>query len=533
MAENASDWLPTHPTEAGVRSAATSLQTMAGMWTGEHLQRPGGSPSSVQQSADAYERIAAALDARARSLDARATEVEQALDADAGRAAAEQVRAFRDLVVLEQRGAAFIAAALDDYASALDDGQGRFDRRSAEVRSARDDAFAVDAPVDFAAEWSDAECRAAISAIRDVYVDAQSALAGSGSALEAVVEAEQRLGYAFSDAAGYARMTGLPATSSTSLVDAALALARGVGDPDRAVLSDAEWAAYVAERDRLSPADRRRLDDALDGSKSPEERQIIMSALASGAGLALTLALARRLRTMSPQQVKAIAGLGMTDVSAADARDWTELTMPDGTVITQKTDTTCGSSSLLMLAAQRDPFLALFLAEGALVDGHIPEYLSDVTLIDRMPEAGLTTTERLKYLQEEIRRQTNQFSFWPGSVVGSAPWGYGDEVARITGDDVDMSYSMLGPNGDAQDLVDRAISAVDSGTPVPFLVGDDSGVPRHYVLLVGHEGDELQFYEPWNGEVRSVAIDDAVDGDESLGAFGGWSSIYGAAVPAD
>lgn len=56
-------------------------------------------------------------------------------------------------------------------------------------------------------------------------------------------------------------------------------------------------------------------------------------------------------------------------------------------------------------------------------------------------------------------------------------------------------------------------------------------MPRHYVLLVGQEGDQLQFYEPSSGEIRSVSVEEALSGDTSQPAFGGWSSIYGAYTP--
>jgi hypothetical protein len=510
-----------------------TLRAHATTWTGTLLSRPDGSPDAVETSADALDDIATELDATAAEMQSRAVEVEAAMDAATGRAEAMRIRAFIGLADLEARGLRILTAGLRSYAAELDSAQSAIDRASSDAWSARGRAISFEGPSSADADWTDEECAAALRRIAAIYRSARTSLVSGRSALAGLIEAERQLGYVLGDAQGYARLSALPASTSTTALDAVLALADGVGDPDRAIISADEWAAYAAARDDLSAEERTRLDDALADARSPEERQVIISALASGAGLALTLALATTLKGMTQTQVREVAGIGLQDVTAADAARGAQL-RAGGIDVIQQTGTTCGSASLLMLAAQRDPFLALLLAQGVFVDGHVPAYVADIPLIDRIPDAGLTTAERLEYLQTQIRIQTNKFTFWPGSALGSAPWGYGDEVSRILDDDVDMPFSLTGGYGDARTLVDDAIAAVDSGTPVPFLVGPDGvNVPRHYVLLVGHENGDLQFYEPGSGEVRSVPIADAVNGDgEWVGAFGGWTTIYGAAVPA-
>lgn len=533
--ENVLSLMTPFPSAADVLSASGSLTDLAVTWTGGHLSRPTGSPEQVDTSADELDDIADELDVAATELETRAVEVETAMDADAGRASAVRIRAFIGLAGLEAGGLRIMSAGLRDYADALESAQTSLSGASSDAWDARSRAFSFVPPPSYDADWTDAECATAMTKIRSIYRSAKTALTSGRSALAALIEAERQLGYVLGDAQGYARLSSLPASSSTTAIDAVLALADGVGDPDRAVVSADEWAAYVAARDDLTDAERTELDAALADARSPEERQIIISALATGAGLAMTLLLANRLKTLTQSQVRAVAGLGLQDVTAGDAANGALLSTAGGTPLIQQTNTTCGSTSLLMLAAQRDPFLALLLSQGEFIGDYIPEYVSDVPMVDRLPDADLTTAERLEYLQTQIRIQTNKFTFWPGSAVGSAPWGYGDEVSRILGGtDVDMEYSLVGTHGDPQDLVDRAIAAVDGGTPVPFLVGPEgTDVPRHYVLLVGHENGQLQFYEPGSGEVRTVSVADAVAGDEDwVGAFGGWTSIYGAAVPA-
>ncbi|MCA5891760.1 hypothetical protein LEP48_14735 [Isoptericola sp. NEAU-Y5] len=465
------------PTPSGVGVRTQGAQAAARRWGGDVLTAPEGAPDDVRAGAGEYETTADLLDERADTLTATAHEVTDA-DAEAGTAAAQGALALADLARLEAGGCRIIAAGLRAYATALDGAQ-------------KDHA------------------------------------ATSGAA----AGAEDALRLALGDAAGHARLAGFAPTGTVTALDAAAALAAGVGDPDKAVVSAAEWAAYLAVRDDLSDAELARFDAVLADARTPEERQAVIAALATGAGLPLALALARRLRQMTPAEVRAVASLGLADVGAGVSG--VALGTPDGTDLIQFTGTTCGSASLLLLAAQRDPYLALFLATGETVDGHVPDYLADIPRIDRLAGAGLTTGERLRHVQEQVRVQTNRFTFWPGRWLGSAPWGYGDEVSRILGgQDVDMSYSLLRPKGGARDLVARAVASVDAGTPVPFLVGPSgTDVPRHYVLLVGHSDGELQFYEPGSGEVRSVSVQDAVAGTGPVGAFGNWHAIYGAAVP--
>lgn len=56
-----------------------------------------------------------------------------------------------------------------------------------------------------------------------------------------------------------------------------------------------------------------------------------------------------------------------------------------------------------------------------------------------------------------------------------------------------------------RDTLSDVMSAVDSRWPVAMLVG--RVIPRHWVLIVDADGEELLCYEPSSGEVRTVAVD--------------------------
>ena len=56
------------------------------------------------------------------------------------------------------------------------------------------------------------------------------------------------------------------------------------------------------------------------------------------------------------------------------------------------------------------------------------------------------------------------------------------------------------------------MSAVDAGYPVPVLIGD--GIPRHYVLLIGHDDGLLTFYNP-SGAIEQISEADFLNGNVS------------------
>ncbi|WP_237572018.1 hypothetical protein [Mycolicibacterium lacusdiani] len=57
-----------------------------------------------------------------------------------------------------------------------------------------------------------------------------------------------------------------------------------------------------------------------------------------------------------------------------------------------------------------------------------------------------------------------------------------------------------------RDPLDDVLAAVRAGKPVPMLVG--RVIPRHWVLIVDVERDELRCYEPSSGDVRRVTAAD-------------------------
>ena len=100
---------------------------------------------------------------------------------------------------------------------------------------------------------------------------------------------------------------------------------------------------------------------------------------------------------------------------------------------------------------------------------------------------------------EQARIHVTARRVWPralGTTPSAMAWVMDGHGARHG---VRYGWRLARP-GDALHDVDRAVAA---HWPVAMLVGHV--VPRHWVLIVGADGESLQCYEPSSGEVRSVS----------------------------
>ncbi len=204
----------------------------------------------------------------------------------------------------------------------------------------------------------------------------------------------------------------------------------------------------------------------------------------------------------------------------------------------QTDGTTCGSAVLSMLAATGDPVLALWLATGRLVPGHLPPELR------AMPAAHVTAPDaavRLSALQRGLKRASTRRALgplpWP-VALGTPPWGAA-RTARFPG--VRWTHVLVDDTDPA--LVDavlhRADAALAVGVPVPLFTGGDLGggaaaaLPRHVVLLVpSRDGSEgYAVYEPAGGRVHRMTRAELARPGGRLPALGGWSHVCWALLP--
>lgn len=201
----------------------------------------------------------------------------------------------------------------------------------------------------------------------------------------------------------------------------------------------------------------------------------------------------------------------------------------------QTDPTTCGSASLVLLAATGDPALAAWLASGWMPQSR-PTELSGATDRAAALLADRPAHERFALLQQVVKRRTNARALgplsWPSSL-GTPPWGAA-RVARYPG--VRWTHRMVDDTrpDEVAVLWDLVVAAVRRGVPVPLYCGGDSSggwqtaVPRHVVLAVGEGADgALEVFEPSSGRVLALDRHDA----GPRPALGGWSHLTWAVLP--
>jgi hypothetical protein len=185
----------------------------------------------------------------------------------------------------------------------------------------------------------------------------------------------------------------------------------------------------------------------------------------------------------------------------------------DQTDVVQSDETTCGSASIVVIHALADPLYALRLSTGA---GTFAERLAGE--LQRVHDA--TTDGQLPGIPAT---RWNRASAWPQGL-GTPPWGmtsYLNSLRAITGTKYRSRLIDDYAGGTAGPVLSYVERAVDAGTPVPIYTGD--GVPRHVLVVLGHEDETLLLYEPSSGRVVPVAEHDFTDG--TMQEAGGWPHV--------
>ncbi|NLF05774.1 MAG: hypothetical protein GX593_12345, partial [Actinomycetales bacterium] len=196
------------------------------------------------------------------------------------------------------------------------------------------------------------------------------------------------------------------------------------------------------------------------------------------------------------------------------------------------------SAVLVMLAAAGDPSLALWLATGRLLAGHVPP---EVRAARRVRPGALPSSPQRRFgaLQLVVKQVSNARALgpwrWPASL-GTPPWGAA-LAARFPG--VRYRGEMI-DDGDrartARQLA-RAAGALEAGIPVPLYTGGDlasglaTAAPRHVVLLGAHADGVFTVYEPGHGLLTTVTRDELLSPRGPHRALGGWTHATWIALP--
>jgi hypothetical protein len=101
--------------------------------------------------------------------------------------------------------------------------------------------------------------------------------------------------------------------------------------------------------------------------------------------------------------------------------------------------------------------------------------------------------------QHRIHAAANRL--WPRKL-GTTPWGVAGVISAHTAA-LGTRYRWKIFTKDLHDV----LAAVECGWPVALLIGNV--IPRHWVLIVEHDGGVLRCFNPARGAVAEVTVEDA------------------------
>ncbi|MEV8065399.1 peptidoglycan-binding protein [Streptomyces sp. NPDC085995] len=271
------------------------------------------------------------------------------------------------------------------------------------------------------------------------------------------------------------------------------------GDPElNEILSANDLERSSRAMDRLSAADRARMDRLLAGASTPQEKAYLMKALASGYSVDQVEEFGGKIHGKDPAwledhltPVTTTLDSG-TEVQDFKGRKWDQ----DGA--------TCVPSSTVTARAMVDPVYCLGLTGGPSGKDDDPAHFRE-----------RLTDEQMRLHEEGDGSYTHFWSDTPAGMDSDGQVEISDkELSPHTGDRYD-AHDMHGAD-DRRDVLPDIERSVAEGKPVPINIEghDDGDWVGHGMMIVGQEGDRLQIYNPW-GTTTWVSEDDFVKGDLS------------------
>jgi hypothetical protein len=465
------------------------------------LREVPGDPDGIDTYAAACRTIAADLDSADIDLDAVRGSVPAVWEGESATRAAAALTATQQMMELAAPSMRSAAGLMEDYAEQV---RGLSRELAVHKQALSEVVSDVDSALDVGRSllatvvplWDE-------DGLDDLLGKAASAVAGAISVFEQLEQAEDTLRRGMRDIIGKARAGAVdsPHLSPFDTVLLAVAGISGTADEDNGILTTAQLRRAGDLMDALSPQEREELQALLQGAGSDSEPAYILKALAAGHSIAEITAFAGQIRGKSDAWLR-------EHLSLVDPGGRGEVRF-GGYSVEQFNSTTCGSTSILVARAMNDPLYAMTLTTDGNGNG-----LSGAEFYDRLAAE-----------EQRIHDSTN--TLWPQSL-GTSPWGLSGELnehADSFGAQYDWRLVDDTDRGSVNPALDDAVGAVDAGYTVPVLIGDS--YPAHYVLLVGHEGSNLVFYDP-AGRLVVVSEDDFRNGN--LGALG-YQHVQGVIVP--
>lgn len=326
------------------------------------------------------------------------------------------------------------------------------------------------------------------------------ALSGMDSVLKADDTArgcEETAAQQFTDLASQARASQLDSShldASDRLVLGQSAVPGGPHDVN-IIMSENDAERAGKRLDQLSEADRKRFDALLDNAKSPQEKAYLMRALAAGHSVGDIEKFDGQIHGHG-DDAEWLRNHLQPIYNTTDKATGQTIPVTYNGVPWEQTGNTCVAASTVTARAMVDPMYAFQLTTG----GHPDDPNS--TSADAFQKRYLEETERI------YGRPANEGDGMTGDQSVAAA---DNEIGKATGQDYD--YKDLNSTEDRAGIVDDVAKSVDQGKPVPVIVEGFDGGQRvgHQMMIIGHQGDMLQIYNPW-GHTVWVSESDFVNG---------------------
>jgi len=450
---------------------------------------PAGSPAAVRAQAQAYSKAATQSKAVAGDIKLVATSsLPAAWRGQVADSASQAVAALATEVGTIESALNDAATALDKWADLLEWAQREDAEGRAQLESARGQAASAGLDI-FSTHFLQARATALTGL--NTRIAAAQALADQSPSTAGLLN----------QYASLARAQDVTTGDLDPLSDVVLATA---ADPGGSLADDADILTPTAltrasqRLDAMSNADQAAFAKLLSEAKSPQEAAYLYKALSAGYNLQQIEAFDAAIHPHGADTVWLAEHL-TPDLSNASSTvpsptQWAvKYEGGDAGLYNQGNVGDCVAASTVVAQASLDPILTL-----GLTTGYGQPKNSNPPPGDDSAAALQARLQQL-YLKEYAtgRNDDSLMEQWFGPSSGIEPDGENALANNLLSNSTGTSYQYQGLNNtsDRQAAVIKIEAAVDSGKPVPFDV--TNGNDGHQMLIIGHNGDELEVYSPW------------------------------------
>jgi uncharacterized protein YukE len=315
-----------------------------------------------------------------------------------------------------------------------------------------------------------------------------------------VSEASREVGGELHDLAAQARLSRLAGSPLSPVDELLLTDAGSTGDSmDGAVLS-----AVMADRASqtlggMGEADRARMAALLAGGKSAEQRAYLMRALAAGYDIDEIAGFNDLIGPYGDDPAWLREHLTPIDLTGPAPALQQAGTLFQGAEWSQGKHPTCVAASTVTARAQVDPLYALQLTTG----GHPgdPRYDNPTAFAERLRDEQIRVFDGGRPWYQKLPLLDG------GMTPGQSETVADEEIGARTG--ADYRNRSIDSAAERREVLPEIERAVDEGNAVPFTTRE--GWQGHQMLIVEHDGELLQIYNPW-GYTVWINADDFVNG---------------------